>query len=80
KLTSHWSDFIETLKPFNHSVAGVIRGARPRSVEGGVVVIEAFYPFHQERLSDPRVRDILATVLKKLFGVKVKVEIVLGKK
>jgi len=80
KLTSHWSDFIETLKPFNHSVAGVIRGARPKSVEGGVVTIEAFYKFHQERLSDPKVRDILANVLKKLFGATVKVEVVLGKK
>jgi len=80
KLTSHWSDFIETLKPFNHSVAGVIRGARPKSVEDGVVTIEAFYKFHQERLSDPKVRDILANVLKKLFGAAVRVEVVLGKK
>jgi len=80
KLTSHWPDFIEALKPYNHSVAGVIRGARAKSVENGIVTIEAFYKFHQERLSDPRVRDILATVLKKLFGVKVRVEIVLGKK
>jgi DNA polymerase-3 subunit gamma/tau len=80
KLTSHWSDFIEALKPCNHSVAGVIRGARPTSVKDGVVTIEAFYKFHQERLSDGRVRDILTQVLKKLFGVKVKVEIILGKK
>jgi len=80
KLTSHWTDFIEALKPYNHSVAGVIRGARPKSVDHQTVVIEAFYKFHQERLSDMRVRDILASVLKQLFGVKVKVEIVLGKK
>lgn len=80
KLTSHWLDYIEALKPYNHSVAGVIRSARPKSVANGVVTIEAFYTFHQERLSDSRVRDILGSVLKKLFGVPVKVEIVLGKK
>lgn len=80
KLTAHWSDYIEALKPYNHSVAGVVRGARPKSVEGDLVTIEAFYSFHQERLSDPKVRDILACVLKKLFGVPVKVQIVLGKK
>jgi DNA polymerase-3 subunit gamma/tau len=80
KLISHWSDYIEALKSYNHSVAGVIRGARPKSVDHQVVVIEAFYKFHQERLSDPKVRDILANVLKKLFGVQVKVEIVLGRK
>lgn len=80
KLTSHWPDFIEALKPHNHSVAGVIRSSRPKSVEGGVVTLEAFYPFHKDRLSDPKVRDILTTVLKKLFGANVRVEIVLGNK
>jgi DNA polymerase-3 subunit gamma/tau len=80
KLLSHWPDFIESLKPYNHSVAGVIRSARPKSVENGVVTIEAFYKFHQERLSEARVRDILASVLKQLFGVPVRVDIVLGKK
>jgi len=80
KLTTHWPDYIEALKPYNHSVAGVIRGARPKSVEGGVVIIEAFYKFHQERLSEAKVRDILSSVLKQLFGVKVRVDIVLGKK
>lgn len=80
KLTECWKDFIEALKPFNHSVAGVLRSARPKDVKHGIVTIEAFYKFHQEKLLEPKTRDILATVLKKLFGEKVKVEIVLGKK
>ena len=80
KLSSHWQDIILALKPYNHSVAGVLRSAKPKSVEGNVVVIETLYKFHQERLSDPNVRDILATVLKKLFGATVKVEVVLGRK
>lgn len=80
KLTEHWKDFIEELKPFNHSVAGVLRSARPKSVEHGIVTIEAFYPFHKDKLSESKTKDILIGVLKKLFGEKVKIEIVLGKK
>ncbi len=80
KLTECWKDFIEAAKPYNHSVAGVLRSSRPKSVEHGIVTIEAFYKFHQEKLSEPKTRDILSQVLKKLFGEKVKVEIVLGKK
>jgi len=80
KLEAHWTDFIESLKPFNHSIAGVMRSAKPKKVEKGIVTIEAFYPFHQERLSETKVRDMLSSVLKKLFGATVKVEIVLGKK
>jgi hypothetical protein len=80
KLVEHWPDFIIAMKPNNHSVAGVLRSSRPKAVEGGIVTIEAFYKFHQEKLSENLVRQQLADVLKKLFGEKVKVEIVLGKK
>jgi DNA polymerase-3 subunit gamma/tau len=80
KLKKHWPDVIEALKPFNHSVSGVLRSARPKSVEEGTVTIEAFYSFHKDRLSEPRTRDILADVLKKLFGATVRVDIVLGTK
>jgi len=80
KLTEHWKDFIDELKPFNHSVAGVLRSARPKSVSGGIVTIEAFYQFHKDKLSESKTKDVLIAVLKKLFGEKVKVDVVLGKK
>lgn len=80
KLTEHWADFIAELKPYNHSVAAVLRSARPKSVDHGIVTIEAFYQFHKDKLSESKTKDILVGVLKKLFGEKVKVEIVLGSK
>lgn len=80
KLTEHWKDVIDELKPFNHSIAGVMRSTRPKTVKDDIVTIEAFYPFHQEKLSETKTRDAIALVLKKLFGEKVKVEVVLGKK
>lgn len=80
KLVEHWPDFIASLKFYNHSVAGVLRSARPKSVAHGIVTIEAFYKFHQEKLSETKTREVLAQTLKKLFGEKVKVDVVLGKK
>lgn len=80
KLDQHWKDFIEATKPYNHSVAGVLRSSRPKSVEHGIVTIEAFYKFHQEKLSEVKTRETLSDVLKKLFGEKMRVEIALGKK
>ena len=79
KLVEHWKDVIEAVKPYNHSIAGVLRSAHPKAFTNGVVTIATLYKFHQERLSDVKVRGILADVLKKLFGVKVNVEIVLEK-
>lgn len=80
KLTEHWHDVIDELKPYNHSVAAVCRSARPKTINNGIVVIEAFYTFHQEKLSEIKTREMIAVVLNKLFGEKVKVEIILGKK
>lgn len=80
KLKEHWPDVIETLKTYNHSVSGVLRSSRPKAVGHGIVTIEAFYPFHQEKLSEPKTKDMLSQTVKKLFGEKVKVEIILGKK
>jgi hypothetical protein len=61
-------------------VAGFLRSARPKAVKNGIVTIEAFYPFHQEKLAEPKVTELLVSLLKKLFGEKVSVKIVLGKK
>lgn len=80
KLTEHWRDIIDELKPYNHSVAAVCRSARPKEIKNGIVVIEAFYKFHQEKLSEVKTREMISVVLKKLFGEKVRVEVVLGKK
>ena len=80
KLDLHWRDVIDEMKPFNHSIAGVMRSTRPKMVKDDIVTIEAFYPFHQEKLSEVKTRDAIAAVLKKLFGEKLKVEVVLGKK
>lgn len=80
KLTECWKDFLEALKPYNHSVVGVLRSSRPKAVSGGIVTIEAFYTFHQEKLSEPKTKEMLANAIKKLFGEKVAVEVVLGKK
>jgi DNA polymerase III subunit gamma/tau len=80
KLMECWPDIIVELKSYNHSIAGVLRSTRPRSVTDTNVTIEAFYKFHQEKLSEPKVRDALTAVFKKLFGETVSIEIVLGKK
>ncbi len=75
KLLDCWNDVIEALKPYNHSVAGVLRSAHPVSVGTDTIVIATQYSFHKERLSEPKVRDILSTVFKKLFGIKARVEV-----
>lgn len=80
KLTEHWPDIIAELKKHNHSISGVMRSTRPKSVVGDIVTVEAFFTFHKDKLSESKTRDLLNGVFYSLFGEKIKVEIVLGKK
>ncbi len=80
KLSEHWPDIISELKKHNHSISGVMRSTRPKSVVGDIVTVEAFFTFHKDKLSESKTRDLLNGVFYSLFGEKVKVEIVLGKK
>jgi DNA polymerase-3 subunit gamma/tau len=80
QLQEHWQDVIYELKSYNHSIAGVMRSTRPKSVTGNLVSIEAFYTFHKDKLSESKTRDAIAIVLKKLFGENVTIDVVLGKK
>lgn len=79
-LESRWSELLEKLKPLNHSIVGVLRSCRPLSLENGTLIIEAAYKFHAERLSDPKVRDIIGSVVKELLGGEVKIETVIRKR
>ncbi|OGG09930.1 DNA polymerase III, subunit gamma and tau [Candidatus Gottesmanbacteria bacterium RBG_16_43_7] len=80
KMQEHWNDIIDELKPINHSIAGVMRSARPKSLENSIMTIEAFYKFHQEKLSEVKTREAISSVIRKLFGESVTIQIVLGKK
>jgi DNA polymerase III subunit gamma/tau len=80
KLIDCWKDVIEAFKPYNHSIAGVLRSARPKSVSNGIVTIEAFYAFHKEKLSEPKTKEVMSSVFKKLFGEKVRIDVIVGKK
>lgn len=80
KLVESWKDVIEAVKPYNHSIAGVLRSTHPKALSSEMLTIETQYAFHKDRLSDPKVRDILSVVFKKLFGLKLSVEIVLSPK
>lgn len=75
KLTEHWNDIVTAVKSHNHTISGVLRSARPMKVEHDIVTIETAYPFHQEKLSEPKAKDAIASTIKELFGASVAIDI-----
>lgn len=72
-----WPIFINEIKPYNHTIAGVLRSCHIVEFDKETLRIEAAYKFHKERLSDAKTIQILEQVCKTLVGKPVRVEVVL---
>jgi DNA polymerase-3 subunit gamma/tau len=68
-----WEELVEKVKPYNHSVAGVLRGCSIKSYQDNKLTIEAGYKFHKERLEEMKTRRIIEDVASEITGNKVSV-------
>ena len=71
---------LEAVKPKNHSVGALLRACKPTRVEDNCLILEVFYSFHKDRLSDIRNRTIVEEGLKNVFGHDWRLKCVLGEK
>lgn len=70
-----WKNFINEMKKYNHTIAGVLRGCSVKSYTGDALVIQTAYKFHKERLDDMKNRDALLQVGKLLTGKDVTINV-----
>lgn len=78
-VVKRWEDILTALAPKNHSVAGLLRSAHPKAVEGRYLVLEVFYKFHKEQLEQDAKRRLLEEALAETVGPLI-VRCVLGQK
>jgi len=82
EITQEWMDkfwhvYINEIKQYNHTIAGVLRSCHITKFDKKELVIETAYEFHKTKLSDGKTREILESVCKTLTGTAMKVEVVL---
>jgi len=71
---------LAAVRPLNHSLEALLRSARPKSIDNGILQIEAFYKFHKEQLEQDRHRQKLEEAMASVLGGKISLEIVLGER
>jgi len=79
KIEQSWGNILLAIKPFNHSVEAFLRAARPVGFKGRSLTLEVFYPFHKDRLEEPKNRKLVENGLLKVLGVELVFDCVLGK-
>ena len=67
-ILDKWNEILKVVRPFNHSVEGLLRSTKPIAFDGTTLTLEVFYKFHQDKLSEEKCRKIvedgIATVLE----------------
>jgi DNA polymerase-3 subunit gamma/tau len=72
-----WSELINKVKIYNHSIAGVLRGCSLKSYDKDKLIIEAGFKFHKERLEEEKTRAIIEKVCEEIAGKQISVSVVL---
>ena len=78
-LTALYENIIYKVKPYNHSVAGVLRSCKIKEVTDTTIVFETSYKFHKERLEEKKTCEIIEQTVKEVTGKILKVSVVLKK-
>lgn len=79
KIEESWGNILLAIKPFNHSVEAFLRAARPIRLSGRNLILEVFYPFHKDRLEEPKNKKIVEDGLLKVLGLELTFNCILGK-
>ncbi|MEA2020421.1 MAG: DNA polymerase III subunit gamma/tau [Patescibacteria group bacterium] len=78
KVKENWKQVLNSVKPYNHSLGALLRSVRPKSYDGEVLVLEAFYSFHKDKLNSTKNKTLIEKVIEDVIRVPVRVECVLG--
>ncbi len=74
---SRWNEFLAKVKKYNHSLSFVLRVCEPRDVEGNKVCLAFKYKFHQDRMNEEKIREIVQKALSEVYGRNLTFEAVL---
>ncbi len=78
EVEREWMKVLTAVKPYNHSVEAFLRAARPKKIKANRVILEVFYPFHKDKLEEPKNRQIVEKGLNTVFGIEIGFECVLS--
>ncbi len=67
-VQSRWPDVLKAVRAQNRSVEALLKDCRPVSVEGDTVVLGFPYPFHKQRIEDPRGKAVVEAALNRVLG------------
>jgi DNA polymerase III subunit gamma/tau len=70
-----WSEILEAVKPYNHSIAAILVNCQPVSVEGKHLTLAAKYAFYKDRLQESDNKLTIEKVFAKVLNCPVIIKV-----
>lgn len=74
EIESHWSEFLNKLKPLNHSLSFVLQSCNIDGVDGKKICLSFKYKFHKDRLDSPEIKKMIEDVLRDVYKTDLSIE------
>ncbi len=68
EVLEKWPEFLVKIKKYNHSLSFVLQNCRPQDVKDNCLCLIFKYKFHQDRINDATIKNIIETTLAEVFG------------
>jgi len=78
KIKEKWDHFLKKVQEYNHSLPLILRMSQPVGVRGRAVQICVKYAFHQDKLSELKMRSLAEKAMTEVLGETAFIEVVLG--
>lgn len=70
----NWAELLAAIRPHSRMVEALLKDCRPVGVQEDAVTLGFFYPFHKQRIEEPKHRALVEKMLQRVLGVRVRVE------
>jgi len=74
EIENRWPEFLNKLKPLNHSLSFVLQSCNIDGVDGKKICLSFKYKFHKDRLDSPKIKKIIEGVLKDVYKNDLSIE------
>jgi DNA polymerase-3 subunit gamma/tau len=79
-VNSQWGRILGQAKLKNHSVEALLKSCQPVEVEGREVVLGFYYPFHKEKIEEPKNKALVESVISQVIEGSCHIRCVLSTK
>jgi DNA polymerase-3 subunit gamma/tau len=71
EVMEKWPEFLVKIKKHNHSLSFVLQNCEPQELVSGRLCVVFKYKFHQDRVSDANIKNVVENTLAEVFGAGV---------